>query len=194
MNIHTAIRWVEESNRLIDGASFISSSRTRASIGLLHLSIEHNKGLVTSVEHGIFGSAFALFRCQFETFIRGVWLQWCANDKEIHKFLNGEEPPKINILLKAIKAVPGFEKDTLSVVKKKLWKAMNDYTHGGALQVKARNTEKEIIINYQVRHIEALLEYSVHLAYSCGVQVANVCDNGDLANKLMSLHLELNAI
>jgi len=193
MNIHSAIRWVEESNQLIDGVAFTSSNRTRASVGLLHLSLEHNKGLVSCIENEIFGSAFALFRCQFETLIRGVWIQWCATDKEVDGFLDGKEPPRIHALLEAIEAVPRFESRALTAVKAALWKTMNDYTHGGAVQVKARNTATDIVVNYQVEHVEAVLEYSVNLAYTCGVQVAKVCVNDKLANQLMNLNKEISA-
>ena len=188
MNIHQAERWIEESDRLIDGASFTSSNRTRASIGLMHLSLEHSRGLICAVSRGIFGAAFALFRCQFEALVRGVWLQWCATDEEVDSFLEGTEPPRINELLKAIEGIPGFESGALTRAKDALWKSMNDYTHGGAIQVKARNTATDIVVNYDVEHVEALLTYSVNLSYTCGVQVAKVCDNAELANQLMGLH------
>jgi hypothetical protein len=192
MNIHLAIRWVKESSELIDGATFTSSNRTRASVGLLHLSLEHNRGIISCIEHGIWGSAFALFRCQFESLVRGLWVQCCATDEEVNGFLDGREPPRIKVLLEAIEQVSGFESGALTAAKAALWTTMNDYTHGGAVQVKARNTESDIVVNYDVQHVEAVLEYSVHLAYTCGVEIAKICDSEELANELMALHKEIN--
>ena len=102
----------------------------------------------------------------------------------------GNEPPRIGNLIKDISSGPGFKADTLSLVKSKLWSAMNDYTHGGAIQIKARNAETDLRVNYTEQHINALMIYSCNIAYSCSIQVAKICDSADLAVGLRELHME----
>jgi hypothetical protein len=65
---------------------------------------------------------------------------------------------------------------------------MNGYTHGGGIQVSARNTETAIEVNYTLEHVEAMMEYSCHIAFSRGVQIARVCEKAELAAGLTDLH------
>lgn len=186
--ITKAIEWTHESLELIDGAAFTTTTRTRVSVALLHLSLEHQRGIVVLADSGAFGSALALFRPQFEAYVRGVWFQWCAQEKDVQSFLKGKEPDGIGKLIAAVEALEGYEGKVLSKAKAEKWKTLSDYTHGGAIQVKARNTQDEIAYNYNPDHIGNVIEASVSLAYSAGAAISNVAENAALANDLMALH------
>lgn len=186
--ITKAVEWLNESSELIDGAAFATTHRTRVSVGLLHLSLEHQRGIIALADHGIFGSALALFRPQYEAYIRGVWFYWCASDGQIETFLSGEEPPKIRYLIEEVEKLEGYEGKALSKVKAEIWATLNDYTHGGAIQVKARNAQDEITNNYNPDHIGGVVQATVGLAYSAGAAMAKIGENPELANGLMALH------
>jgi hypothetical protein len=191
--ITKAVEWLNESNKLLDIALFSAMSRVRVSVGLLHLSLEHQGGIIALVDHQMFGSALALFRPQFEAYVRGVWFGWCASDDEVATFLKGDEPPKIRPLIEAVEQLEGYEGNALSKIKAKVWSAMNDYTHGGTMQVKARSTKDDIAHNYNPAHIAGVVQSSVGLAYSASVAIAKIAENPDLANKLMALHKRIYA-
>ena len=77
--IEKAIGWNEESNRLMDetGKPFTTTDtttdRARISLALLHLSLDHYRGIISLIEHEILGASLALFRPQVEAYVRGVW-------------------------------------------------------------------------------------------------------------------------
>ncbi len=72
--------------------------------------------------------------------------------------------------------------------KEAIWNDINDYTHGGVLQVKSRNRCHEIIGNYQSEHIEWLLEKTSRLATLAGIEIAGVGQNHELANNIISAY------
>lgn len=188
-----AAEWLNESNELIDGASFPPTNRSRVSVGLLHLSLEHQRGIIALADHGIFGSALALFRPQFEAYIRGEWFQWCATENQVEAFLAGREPPKIAELINSVERLEGYEDNPLTKMKAEVWKTLNDYTHGGAIQVKARNAKDEIAYNYNPDHIAGVVQAAAGLAYSTGVAIAKIAENPELATALMALHRRIYA-
>ena len=99
---------MERSNILLDGVDFETSNRSRISVSLLHLSIEHQKGIHVLVGNNVIGSAFALLRPQFEAYVRGLWYNRCSTEKDLEKFISGNEPPRINDLISSIEETQGF--------------------------------------------------------------------------------------
>lgn len=169
---------------LIDGVTFASSDRARVSISLHHLCIEHHTGIHTLVDQGIYGSAFALFRPQFEAYVRGAWYHFCASEIQVNKFLKGNDPPPINTLITELEAKGGFDAGSLSCMKSQIWNNLNDFTHGGATQVKARNTRNGVTQSYKPEHLVGLVTSSSALALLAAVGIAAVIDNDALAASL----------
>jgi hypothetical protein len=187
-----SVSWMVKSNQLLDGVDFKTSNRSVVSVSLLHLSIEHQKAIGVLVGCGnVNGSAFALLRPQFEAYVRGLWYNRCASDKQIQKFLSGGEPPRINKLIEAVEETDGFKHGALMRQKKSLWTALNDYTHGGSVQVKARTTGSEITGNYSLEHLAWLLNKSSDLSLLAGIEIVGIANNNELANELLSIYREI---
>lgn len=176
--------WMVKCAALIDGVTFTTSDRARVSVSLHHLCIEHHTGIHTLVDQGVYGSAFALFRPQFEAYVRGAWYHFCASEIQVNKFLKGNDPPKINIQIAGLEAKGGFDAGSLSRMKAQVWNSLNDFTHGGATQVKARNTRDEVVQSYKPEHVFGLVTSSATLALLAGVGIAAVTDNDTLAVNL----------
>jgi hypothetical protein len=191
LQIEKSAEWMKGCVSFVDGVNFETTNRLRVSMSLLHLCVEHQTGIHVLVEHGVIGSAFALIRPQFEAYLRGVWLHQCATDAQVSSFLAGEEPPKVGVLIEAVQKLEGFEEGALGNLKKTIWRNLNDFTHGGTIQVKARNTMDEIASNYRREHIVGLLQSSVTLALLAGTAMATVVNSGELANNLLSLYRRL---
>ncbi|MEK9133510.1 MAG: hypothetical protein AAB333_01480, partial [Pseudomonadota bacterium] len=90
-----------------------------------------------------------------------------------------------------VQKLEGFEEGALGNLKKTIWRNLNDFTHGGTIQVKARNTIDEITSNYRHEHIGGLLQSSVTLALLAGAAMATVVNSSELANNLLSLYRRL---
>lgn len=158
----------------------------RVAVSLLHLCIEHQTAVHTLVDHGVIGSAFALLRPQFESYVRGVWYHRCATDAQVASFFGGAEPPKISPLIEAIERLPGFDDGVLTLIKKGTWRELNDFTQGGTIQVKARNSRDEVASNWKREHIIGLLESAVVFSKLGAVGIAAAVEDNRPAQELQA--------
>jgi hypothetical protein len=177
-------QWMTERVSLTDGIKFETTNRLRVAVALLHLSLEHQTGIHSLVNLGVIGSAFALLRPQFEAYVRGVWYHRCATDAQVSSFIGGEPPPKINVLIEEIEKLEAFDEKLLSATKRQIWPNLNDFTHGGPTQVKARCTVDEITQNYREEHIANLLTASATWSLLAGVALAAAMGTETLAREL----------
>lgn len=177
-------QWMKERISLTDGITFETTNRLRVAVALLHLSLEHQTGIHSLVNLGVIGSAFALLRPQFEAYVRGVWYHRCATDTQVSLFIGGKQPPKINVLIEEIEKLEAFDEKLLSSTKCQIWPNLNDFTHGGATQVKARCTMDEITQNYREEHIANLPTASASWSLLAGVALAAAVGTETLARQL----------
>jgi hypothetical protein len=189
--IDTSARWMERAGSLVDGVEVPANERNRVAVALLHLCMEHHTGVHVLVERRLWGSAFALLRSQFEAFVRGAWFQRCATDAEIARFLRRQDPPKIDKQIAALEECGAFEPGSLSDLKRTAWKSMNDYTHGGATQVKARNTVSEIAQNFLPSHMAEVLDVSAMFAFQACVRIAGATDSEILVSQVRDAYRPL---
>jgi hypothetical protein len=176
---------------LLDGLSFATNNRNRVAVSLLHLCVEHQTGIHTLVDHGVLGSAFALVRPQFESYVRGVWIHRCASDAQVREFLSGDEPPSLGALVRAIETVPDFSEGVLARMKGGIWRNLNDFTHGGTIQVKARNSVDEVGLNWKPEHVAGLLDASASFSMLAGIELGAVTQNAQLGMELQTKHKEI---
>lgn len=184
-------QWMICSSSLANGLDISSANQCRVAAALFLLCTEHQQAVHTLTAHGLIGSAFALLRPQFEAYVRGVWFHRCATDDQLNAFIKGDEPPKIGRLLSDISKVSDFNSESLIATKKGVWSVLNDFTHGGSVQVKARLTPTEITRNYKTEHIEGMLRWSSILSFLGYVGIASIADNDLLANKLRDSFLSI---
>jgi len=198
--IAKATEWIEESNKLIEGTPVPATERARVSTTLLHLSLEHCRGIISLVEQEIYGSGCALLRPQLEALVCGLWFYGCAQDEQVKSFLKDRrQPPRFGCLIKELEQLERYGHKTLSKIKKKIWPLLNDYTHGWIQQDMARNTKDEIVSAYDPENVARDVCLSVGFALAAGVGIAiNVNDTEytGLENKLTALyqHIYGNAL
>lgn len=107
------------------------------------LSLEHAVSALVLFDQGLFSSAIALTRPQFESLVRGVWLLHAASDNWVNKLsepLTMESAKRANEgeglaeMLKQLEANPTAPTGIVAQLreyKEVTWKAMNSYAHGG---------------------------------------------------------------
>ena len=107
------------------------------------LSLEHAVSALILFEQGLFSSAIALTRPQFESLVRGVWLLHAASENWVTKLsepLTMESAKRANEgeglaeMLKQLEANPDAPAGIVAQLrefKEVAWKAMSSYTHGG---------------------------------------------------------------
>ena len=107
------------------------------------LSLEHAVSALVLFEQGLFSSAIALTRPQFESLVRGIWLLHAASENWVTKLsepLTMESAKRANEgeglteMLKQLEAEPDAPAGIVAQLrefKEVAWKAMSSYTHGG---------------------------------------------------------------
>ncbi|TCG04911.1 hypothetical protein BZM27_37435 [Paraburkholderia steynii] len=180
--------WMVSCARILDGVTFSTTMRSRVAVALQHLCIEHHQGAHTLIEQNVRGSAFALYRPQFEAYARGLWYQYCASDANVDRYMQGAEPPRISKIASDLAKVTGYPGRVVLEVKQGTWGAMCAFTHGGAVQVKARSVGDEIRQSYSDRHAAQLLDSTAVLSYLAALAIAAVADDGNLAKRLHETH------
>src|SRR2546430_9762480 len=123
-------------------------SRTALVIAFIAQLIEHHEAVLILIRHDMVGSAFALGRPIVEGVYRGLWINVCATDAEIERFMSKDEiKPTIAELATAIDE--GYRAEGFFLnLKKRSWDALNSYTHPGMLQLGRRFTKHEVQPSY----------------------------------------------
>lgn len=171
----------------VDGKTIPAATRTRASGACLQLAMEHHRSIINLIAQGLYGSAFALLRPAYESYVRGAWLAHCASDDAIARFVSGRGSPKIDRMLDAIAKVPEFNEGTLSILKRSHWNAMSEYTHSGALQVQRRQTDKAVESNYSKQEITEVTFLAETFGSIAAIGLLRMADDTVSAQEILSM-------
>jgi hypothetical protein len=153
--------------------------------------IEHQLAIATLVQSHVYGSAFALVRSTFESFVRGVWLSRCATEDEIDDYVSDKIDLKFYKILNDIEKLEGFRNGVLSKIKTDAWKVMNSYTHSGIEQASRRLTSNAIEPNYSNVEILSLLRIADAFAILSFQQSVSDAGRLDLAAEAQNKLLEI---
>lgn len=169
----------------LDGLDISRDRRVLLAVSCYDVVIEHHIGISALLRSRINGSAFALVRPLFETFVRGVWLRHCATDEQIDMYVSDKLDRKFWQLLEQVEKVDGFQDGVLSGLKKNAWRAMNSYTHGGIQQAGRRTSGAYIEPDYSSEEIVEVIKLTGSFALLAFQQVAIEAKRMDLASEAL---------
>lgn len=169
----------------LNGLNLGQELNAKVSGGLLHLSLEHFGGVVQLISCELYASGSALLRAQYEALIRGLFYYHCASDGELESYLDGGQPPKIKAMIARIEEIPGFQSGSLGNVHARIWSAMNEFTHGGSIQVYRRFIDHELISNFSSEQIAEFLKSSRVMALLASSHVATVSGASEISRRLI---------
>ena len=126
------------------------------------IALEHNKAICLLIKKEVSGSAFALVRPLFETFIRAYWVCACATDSEIIEICN-KDKDKFPIMNEMVKSCDQeySSNNNFQKIKNEVWSPMSSYTHSGLLQISRRFTGCKIKPNYKKDEKLEVLNFSI---------------------------------
>ncbi|CAE6900396.1 hypothetical protein R69749_08116 [Paraburkholderia domus] len=186
--------WMARCSDLVDGAMFDSTLRARVAVSLHHLCLEHHRAAHVLIDNDVRGSAFALYRPQFEAYTRALWFHVCASDSALEGFVGGGEPPPMGELASDLAKTLGSQGEVVRSVKEQSWRSMCAFTHGGAIQVKARAMKDEIRQSFTDEHTSQLIDAMASLSYLGALGIATVAGQEVLANNLYAGHREIYSV
>ena len=182
------INWLD---RFIEGLSIPTNDRAIIVASCLDVALEHHKSIVLTTTASFHGSAFALIRIEFEAYIRGIWLSYCASDNEVERFKEKDRLDRtMDAMIADLERQEAFNVAVLSDIKHRSWKAMCSFTHTGRLQVVRRLTATEIAPNYPEEEIISALDVAGCAALWAALAILNVStgertDREELARQLL---------
>lgn len=158
----------------LDGLAIPSDDTSRAAAACLDLSMEHQIAVSILVENKLYGSAFSLARCSFESYVRGTWLSNCANQKQTRLFLQDKLNLTFQSYINDLEKLESYSAGILSRAKKGNWKVFNSLTHSGAHQAFRRNTETSVESNYELDEISEIVWFINSIGILAGYEVAGM--------------------
>jgi len=174
------ILWLD---RLIETLSVPTNDRAVIVAACQDVALEHHKSIVLTTREQFHGSAFALVRIEFEAYVRGQWLRYCASDDEVATFKERDKLDKtFGEIIGDLEGHEAFDVGVLSKIKRESWTAMNSFTHTGLLQVVRRLSATKIGSNYPEEEIVGTLDFADSIAILAALAIVNVA-TGKLADR-----------
>lgn len=165
----------------LDGLDISRDRRVLLAVSCYDVAIEHHIGIAALLRSRIIGSALALVRPLFETFVRSVWLRHCATDEQIGLYVSDRLDLQFWQILESVEKIDGFGGSVLSGLKKNAWRAMNSYTHGGIQQAGRRTSGAYIEPDFSTEEIVEVIKLAGSFCLLAFQQVAIEAKRMDLA-------------
>lgn len=192
----SADAWVKTGLPLLDGMELPTGDRAQVAVSVYDLCIEHFLGIRALIAAQVGGSAMALYRPQFEAYVRATWLSFGASDSEISRFLRGKEPPKIDQMLATISKAENGDAfgNYLTEAKAGMWRNACNYTHGGHLQAKSRIELEHVRRSFDQDLMAQLLDAATMLSFLAAVGMCAVADDQARAQALHAAYTADNNV
>lgn len=183
VNMNNLDKYIETLNiieRDIVGIKIKTSKvSVKAAATLFTVTLDHAQGIKNCLVGKAYSSAFALLRVLFETYIRAMWLEKCADEKQLNKFINDDEiVSKKNkklyfkdmiLEVESLHKLPVY----FSEIAKYTWSGLNGIIHSGSIQLHNNFNGSTIQSGYDDEHINEAVEFSTMI--SC-MAYAGLCD------------------
>ena len=176
----------EELFGLFPDAAFHDDNKTIAITSVCNIALEHSAGIRVLIGAGVYNSAIALLRLQYETLVRAIWLLYAASDTAIGKIVAPLSPeaeqaasnvlPSFSSMMAEIeKKAPAEAFRHLREFRDDSWKPLNSFVHAGIHAVK-RNKE-----GYPPGLLAQLLRHSNNLSGLSAITLLHLIDQPSLA-------------
>ena len=180
-------KFYEQISDIMTGVDVPGDERSLCATILLHLTIDHCRATTVLCKAEIYGTAFALMRISFDTYVRGVWLRRCATAEQLDNYVADNHKRKFEDLIKDVETHPDFSTKMLSDTFKAVWKQMNSFTHGGLNQILRRRTATDIRPTYPADEIIGVIGQAEATCVSALVEMAGIADRTDVAQRAFAL-------
>lgn len=173
------LRWYDQR---INGLEVLNEENKQLSVPFFDIAIEHHKSIILLIEYKFFGSAFSLVRVLLESYVKGLWIFYCAGENDF-KSLEASFSKK-----KLYGMVCEIEKMNLSLgIKNEYIRAMNSYVHSGLLQVCRRFKNNDICLNYGDDEVIEILNFSDAIGFLSVFHIALISNNIKFINELIDI-------
>jgi hypothetical protein len=161
--------------------AFPNDRRSLITLGCFDLAIEHHAAMCILCNGQLFGSMLGLLRVGFEAYVRGVYLRYCASEKELDMFERDRLNKRFLDLIADVERAIGLEPHPLRGVQNNSWNIMNSFTHTGFQHVVRRHANgKTGPVNYSEQEVVQALNFAGVLVLLSATELASMADNEPL--------------
>ncbi len=175
--IESAEQFAKALHQLVNEVGMAQNERNRAAAASFAIALDHHQAIVFLMKCTFHSSSFALLRCLFEAYLRGLWLKHCATDKEVTGFFGGDEPPKD--MVAKIEITPAFTGKVLSRIKKEMWQTMCGFTHTGGLHLQRWQSADTIEPQFEPAELEECLNFAELFSAMSALEIRQMDKSGD---------------
>jgi len=189
-----ALDFIEE--QLITFKVNTDQSHIKVSATLFAIALDHAQGIKILLKKNAYPSAFSLLRVIFETYIRGMWINKCANEFQLEQFIKKDKlMTKDNkslyfgdmiIEVESKHQLPKY----FSVIKENTWSGLNSLTHSGSIQLHNNYNGKSIMHCYGDDSVNEAIGFTMLLASMSFAAIIDLSSNEngeELSQKLIAL-------
>lgn len=197
MNIESEFNRQSEVARWINNNLAIPYSinpKNQLALGCFDLAIEHHAAICTLFSAGLYGSMYALLRSEFEAYVRGLWLNHSADEKQIADFMNEKLSLSFGEILEAVEKKIVYTEALLSNLKLKHWKKLCSFTHTGLQALSRRvNQTHTGAVNYDNQELISVLNLAGTFALLSATELAGMSGNHTLIEATLAKAEEYSA-
>lgn len=157
--------------------------RRKLCAGCYSIAMEFQVSILLLLKTNQFALCFASQRLLFEAHVRGLWLQYCADESQLSAFINGHGPKRLEPMTTAICAALGGDLLGLENLRSKIEGTLHDFTHTGIQHVSRRYSDDALGPHYSF-HDKCLI---VRMTYQIGMQatmeIFSICGRLDLRDQ-----------
>lgn len=176
------IAWIDAN---LSGITLPSDERTMLAVGCLDMTLEFQAAIASLYSSGLHGAMLALLRALTESMVRGLWLLHCATDAELLRFKEKGIKKEFGVLVQEVESKLQVSAPTLTNFKNFAYKALNDFTHTGFVQVSRRYGQDSVGANYPEKELKQALMIAMCFGAISASQLADLSDKPELAQTLL---------
>lgn len=149
--------------------------------------MEHYRSILTLVDLKLYGSASSLLRCLFESYVKGLWFQYCGSVEDIELLRCDKFNKKFGALVTEIEASRHGNVTGLSAAKKYIWGTLNNFTHSGPAQIARRVHESNIEPNYTDAFVNDVISFSNNYGLLAALQLALLSNDEKVQKQVLEV-------
>lgn len=142
------------------------------------MSLCHHTAIVVLLENSCETTSFSVQRVQFESFIRGLWLNKIATENQLIKYEEDGDIKLRNILSETIE-LPIYNNEIFKEFVEKRINEMHSFAHAGFQANVCHQTSESLEPNFTEDEIRDLLNFSNLIAYFACCETVEVAINGE---------------
>lgn len=177
----------QQIKKLMTGSSYDLNDKNTVVVANFSTSLEYHESIALLFENRLFGAGTALLRAQFESYVKGLWFQYCGTDTQVEHAYNDSFSKEFKKLISDLEGVKADGWEDIKKIKDNYWGVMNGYTHSAQPQLARRFKADKITPNYDKGLLTSVLNLSDFIAVRTVIEFSSISNQGIPDNQLHEL-------